>query len=110
MGLDYAVPVFSNNPTLAAVRRPAPAPHRGAAFIYAFDLLELDGVDLRREPLETRKATLASVLRPAVSVPSRITSKAVGSRELCRGLRDYVYGFRGTAHAPGSVFYANDQS
>ena len=33
------------------------------AFLYAFDLLELDGTDLRREPLETRKATLASVLR-----------------------------------------------
>src|SRR4051794_24514822 len=33
-----------------------------SAFLYAFDLLELDGVDLRREPLETRKATLASVL------------------------------------------------
>jgi bifunctional non-homologous end joining protein LigD len=32
-------------------------------FLYAFDLLELDGVDLRHEPLETRKATLASVLR-----------------------------------------------
>jgi hypothetical protein len=29
----------------------------------AFDLLELDGQDLRREPLETRKATLASLLR-----------------------------------------------
>ena len=33
------------------------------AFLYAFDLLELDGSDLRREPIETRKATLASVLR-----------------------------------------------
>jgi bifunctional non-homologous end joining protein LigD len=32
-------------------------------FLYAFDLLELDGVDLRPEPIETRKATLASVLR-----------------------------------------------
>jgi bifunctional non-homologous end joining protein LigD len=32
-------------------------------FLYAFDLLELDGADLRREPLETRKATLASLLR-----------------------------------------------
>jgi bifunctional non-homologous end joining protein LigD len=31
--------------------------------LYAFDLLELDGEDLRREPLETRKATLASLLR-----------------------------------------------
>jgi bifunctional non-homologous end joining protein LigD len=35
----------------------------GRAFLYAFDLLELDGTDLRREPIETRKATLASVLR-----------------------------------------------
>src|SRR5262245_53630703 len=30
-----------------------------------FDLLELDGRDQRREPLEVRKATLASVLRKA---------------------------------------------
>jgi ATP-dependent DNA ligase len=29
----------------------------------AFDLLELDGADLRREPFATRKATLASLLR-----------------------------------------------
>ena len=35
------------------------------AFLYAFDLLELDGQDLRREPLEVRKATLASILRQA---------------------------------------------
>jgi ATP-dependent DNA ligase len=32
-------------------------------FLFAFDLLELDGQDLRREPFETRKATLASLLR-----------------------------------------------
>ena len=32
-------------------------------FLSAFDLLELDGKDLRREPIEVRKATLASVLR-----------------------------------------------
>ena len=31
--------------------------------LYAFDLLELDGEDLRREPFATRKATLASLLR-----------------------------------------------
>jgi bifunctional non-homologous end joining protein LigD len=37
--------------------------NEATAFLYAFDLLELDGTDLRREPLETRKATLASVLR-----------------------------------------------
>ena len=33
------------------------------AFLYAFDLLELIGDDLRREPIEVRKATLASILR-----------------------------------------------
>ena len=32
-------------------------------FLYAFDLPELNGADLRREPIETRKATLASLLR-----------------------------------------------
>ena len=35
------------------------------AFLYAFDLLELDGADMRREPIEVRKATLASILRRA---------------------------------------------
>ena len=36
--------------------------HDADAFIYAFDLIELDGEDLRREPLSVRKATLASLL------------------------------------------------
>ena len=35
------------------------------AFLYALDLLELNGDDLRREPIEVRKATLASILRKA---------------------------------------------
>ena len=34
-------------------------------FLYAFDLIELDGDDLRRDPLAVRKATLASLLRRA---------------------------------------------
>jgi bifunctional non-homologous end joining protein LigD len=33
----------------------------GTAFLYAFDLLELDGKDLRREPIEARKAALAEL-------------------------------------------------
>jgi ATP-dependent DNA ligase len=37
--------------------------HDHVAFLYAFDLLAADGEDLRREPLEIRKATLASLLR-----------------------------------------------
>ena len=35
------------------------------SFLYAFDLLELNGADLRREPIEVCKATLASILRKA---------------------------------------------
>jgi bifunctional non-homologous end joining protein LigD len=35
------------------------------AFLYAFDLLELDGHDLRREPWTVRRETLASLLRKA---------------------------------------------
>ena len=31
-------------------------------FLYAFDLIELNGDDLRRDPLEVRKATLASIV------------------------------------------------
>ena len=41
----------------------APAAQRDPSFLYAFDLLELNGTDMRREPIEVRKATLASILR-----------------------------------------------
>jgi hypothetical protein len=34
---------------------------RECAFLYAFDLLELNGADLRKEPIEVRKSTLASL-------------------------------------------------
>jgi bifunctional non-homologous end joining protein LigD len=39
--------------------------HDGGVFLYAFDLIELDGEDMRRDPLAVRKATLASLLRRA---------------------------------------------
>jgi len=39
--------------------------HDASAFLYAFDLIEFNGDDLRREPLEVRKATLASVVAKA---------------------------------------------
>jgi ATP-dependent DNA ligase len=39
--------------------------HDGDAFLYAFDLIELNGHDLRRDPLEVRKATLASIVAKA---------------------------------------------
>jgi bifunctional non-homologous end joining protein LigD len=39
--------------------------HDASVFLYVFDLIELSGDDLRREPLEVRKATLKSVLAKA---------------------------------------------
>ena len=36
-----------------------------SVFLYAFDLIELNGDDLRRDPLEVRKATLANILARA---------------------------------------------
>ncbi len=39
--------------------------HDADVFLYAFDLIELNGDDLRRDPLEVRKATLASIVAKA---------------------------------------------
>jgi bifunctional non-homologous end joining protein LigD len=36
--------------------------HDTSVFLYAFDLVELNGDDLRRDPLNVRKAMLATVL------------------------------------------------
>jgi bifunctional non-homologous end joining protein LigD len=41
--------------------------HDANVFLYAFDLIELNGDDLRRDPLKVRKATLASVLARAAA-------------------------------------------
>ena len=53
--------------------------NEASAFLYAFDLLELDGADLRREPIEVRKATLASILRK--SRPRRAPQRAPRASE-----------------------------
>jgi ATP-dependent DNA ligase len=37
------------------------------AFLYAFDVLELEGADLRNAPLESRKLALAKLLKKDVS-------------------------------------------
>src|SRR6059058_3559203 len=39
--------------------------HDESIFLYAFDLIELNGDDLRRVPLENRKATLEIILTKA---------------------------------------------
>jgi ATP-dependent DNA ligase len=48
----------------------------------AFDLLELDGTDLRREPLEVRKAKLTSLLRGCLpGVPFRTHARLAQVQE-----------------------------
>jgi bifunctional non-homologous end joining protein LigD len=42
--------------------------HDDQVFLYAFDLLELNGEDCRREPLEARKAALAKLLSRTTGV------------------------------------------
>jgi bifunctional non-homologous end joining protein LigD len=41
----------------------ATAARNGAVFLFAFDLLKIDGQDLRREALEVRKCELGKLLR-----------------------------------------------
>ena len=48
--------------------------HDDCVFLYAFDLIELNGDDLRRDPLVVRKATLTSVLAKAAPSASGSTS------------------------------------
>jgi len=63
-------------------------------FLYAFDLIELDGDDLRREPIERRKVLLMRLLAKATAGPSSrhqsVVTKSPGptprSRRLRRGL------------------------
>jgi ATP-dependent DNA ligase len=66
------------------------------AFLYAFDLLELNGTDLRREPIEVRKATLASILRK--SRPRCASERAHGAprgrRRVPARLQDGARGYR----------------
>jgi bifunctional non-homologous end joining protein LigD len=52
--------------------------HDGAEFLYAFDLLELDGRDIRSAPLEERRATLTKILRPVEHGVHLSLSKRMG--------------------------------
>src|SRR5215813_13865954 len=53
--------------------------HNDRAFLYAFDLIELNGDEMRRDPLEVRKAMLRSMLaKLALACASTSTWKATG--------------------------------
>jgi bifunctional non-homologous end joining protein LigD len=64
-------------------------------FLYAFDLIELNGDDLRRDPIQVRKATLISLLakaRPGVRFNEHIEGDGeVMFRHACKmGLEGIV--------------------
>jgi hypothetical protein len=83
---------------------------RGAgevAVLYAFDLIELDGSDLRSLPIETRKATLASLLRKPGALRLTEHIAADGLRvfaHACRlGAEGIVSKRLGSSHGGGKV-------
>jgi bifunctional non-homologous end joining protein LigD len=49
---------------LAVFQRLRKRRNDASVFLYAFDLVQLNGHDLRREPVEVRKAALEKLLRP----------------------------------------------
>jgi bifunctional non-homologous end joining protein LigD len=77
-----------------------------SVLLFAFDLLELDGQDLRREPFETRKATLASLLRgsmPGLRLNEHLTPPGdVVFRHACKmGLEGIVSKRLGSRYRSG---------
>jgi len=58
-----AWPLVPAGSALAVIQR---GNNREAAFLYAFDLIEMDGKDLRRLPIEPRKQRLAQLLSPSL--------------------------------------------
>ena len=60
-----------------APRRPPPR-RAGLAIHGEFDLIELNGDDLRRDPLEARKATLASIVAAKASPGIRFNEHIEG--------------------------------
>jgi hypothetical protein len=67
--------------------------HDASVFLYTFDLIELDGDDLRRDPLAVRKATLASLLAhsaPGLRFNEHMDEKDVRARAQARARRHRV--------------------
>ena len=77
----------------------------GAVFLFVFDLLELEGRDLRREPIEIRKRQLVTLLRAArvgLQLNEHISEPGdVVFRHACKmGLEGIVSKRRARATAP----------
>jgi bifunctional non-homologous end joining protein LigD len=75
-------------------------------FLYAFDLIELNGNDMRRDSLEGRKATLEMILAsPGLAFGSMSTVEGDGEivfRHACKlGLEGIVSKRKDSAYSPG---------
>jgi bifunctional non-homologous end joining protein LigD len=91
---------------LAVFERLRRKPEGRHVFLFAFDLLELDGEDLRRAAFETRKATLASLLRgclPGLRLNEHLTHPGdVVFRHACKmGLEGIVSKRLGSRYVSG---------
>jgi bifunctional non-homologous end joining protein LigD len=78
----------------------------GAVLLFAFDLLELNGEDLRREPIEQRKAALAELARNAksglqLSEHLELPGEVVFEHALKLGLEGIVSKRRGSRYESG---------
>jgi bifunctional non-homologous end joining protein LigD len=91
---------------LASFERIRYRQHDGDVFLYAFDLIELNGEDLRRDPLQVRKATLASILakaRPGIRFNEHIEGDGptVFAHACKMGLEDIVSKRKDSAYRCG---------
>jgi bifunctional non-homologous end joining protein LigD len=82
----------------------------GAVFLFAFDLLERDGEDLRRAPIEQRKAALAELARNAkpglqLSEHLELPGEVVFAHALKLGLEGIVSKRRGSRYESGRSQY-----
>jgi bifunctional non-homologous end joining protein LigD len=78
----------------------------GAVLLFAFDLLELNREDLRREPIEQRKAALAELARNAksglqLSEHLELPGEVVFEHALKLGLEGIVSKRRGSRYESG---------
>jgi bifunctional non-homologous end joining protein LigD len=75
-----------------------------SVFLYAFDLIELNGDDLRRDPLPVRKATLASILakaRPGIRFNEEGDGPTVFAHACKMGLEGIVSKRKDSAYRSG---------
>ena len=80
---------------------------RGDPIFYAFDVLWLDGEDMRARPTLERKLTLEGVSSRSRRHPLRASFPAPRSRSVPLGVRAGPGGYRRKAH-PGAVRFCGD--